>query len=180
MQTGRAGPFLLGWHIGRGHVNDDRGPLVTAQPARTRTRVVDGGQRDLGHPGQRRGMADPLGPGQRLDGALHDRAVPRVQPGVQPPLRLSRPGMRHELLRRRALLPHRAQPADHRLQLADRAVLGDLDQIRDELVFPVVGEPGNRPHLRVGQATRGHRLGQLREPRQRPGHPHMLHRGPPG
>jgi hypothetical protein len=71
-----------------------------------------------------------------------------------------------------------AQAADQRLQMPGRTVPGRLDQILDEPVLAVVGEQGDRPHLRIGQPPGPHGRSKLREAGQRPRHPHMLDRGP--
>jgi hypothetical protein len=142
--------------------------------------VADGRQRDLRHPHQRRSLSDAVGPGDRFDGRLHDRATFRVEPSIHSPLRFARPGMRKVLLRALVLLVgvlDRAQAANQSLELSDGSVHGRLDQVLDELVLAVVREPGDRPHLGIGQPPRTHGGSKLREASQRPGHPNMLDRG---
>jgi len=58
-------------------------------------------------------------------------------------------------------------------------VYGDLDQIGDQLLLTVAWDAGDRPHMRVRQPTRGHRLDQRRERGQGPDDADVLDRGPP-
>ena len=64
---------------------------------------------------------------------------------------------------------------DHSLELGSGRVPRELQELGLALA---IGDPGERPHLRVAQRPGGERLADQRQLGQRPGDPDMLPRGP--
>jgi hypothetical protein len=161
-------------------VDDDRGLFFAAQQPGRLGPLVDRGERDLGHPGQRLGGGEVLGSADRLQRGGDQGAGFGFGPGRPGPPAVRGPAVAEVVLRRRFVVGESvdgAQAADQGLDLPDGAVPGGHQQAVDQFGFTGCGDSGDRAGVGIGDPAGGHLRGEPGMGGEPAGDPDVFDRG---